>query len=40
MLYPFTKPVNWQYVKDYVNNYKAMPSGSFFNLRYTWLSKK
>ena len=40
MLYPFTKPVNWQYVKDYVNNYKAMPSGSFFNLRYTWLNKK
>lgn len=40
MLYPFTKPVNWQYVRDYVKNYKAMPSGSYFYLRYLWLDKK
>lgn len=39
MLYPFTKPVYWQYVKDYVKNYKATPSGSFSTLRYVWLDK-
>jgi peptide/nickel transport system substrate-binding protein len=39
MLYPFTKPVNWQYVKDYVKNYQAMPSGSYFHTRYLWLDK-
>ncbi len=35
MLYPFTKPVNWQFVKEGVTNYKPMPNGSFYNLRYT-----
>jgi peptide/nickel transport system substrate-binding protein len=40
MLYPFTKPVNWLFVKDYVENYNAMPSGSFSELRYTWLENK
>ena len=40
MLYPFTRPVNWQFVDDRVKNYEAMPSGSFFNLRYTWLDAK
>jgi peptide/nickel transport system substrate-binding protein len=40
MLFPFTKPVNWQFVKDYVKNYTAMPSGSYFSFRYLWLDKK
>jgi peptide/nickel transport system substrate-binding protein len=40
MLYPFTKPVNWQYVHDYVKNYQAMPSGSYLYLRYLWLDKQ
>jgi peptide/nickel transport system substrate-binding protein len=40
MLYPYTKPVNWLFVKDYVKNFEAMPSGSFSMLRYTWLDKK
>ena len=39
MLYPFTKPVNWQFIKDYVKNYKAMPSGSYQYLRTLWLDK-
>ena len=39
MLYPFTKPVNWQYVRDYVKNYQAMPSGTYFHLRRLWLDK-
>ena len=37
MLYPYTKPVNWQYVWDYVKNYKAMPSGTYDHVRYLWL---
>jgi peptide/nickel transport system substrate-binding protein len=40
MLFPYTKPVNWQFVKDYVKNYTAMPSGSYFFFRYLWLDKK
>lgn len=40
MLYPFTKPVNWQFIKDYVMNYTPQANGSFFNLRYTWLDKQ
>ena len=39
MIYPYTKPVNWQYVWDHVNNYKAMPSGTYLHLRYLWLDK-
>lgn len=39
MIYPYTKPVNWQYVKDYVKGYKATPNGSFSPLRYVWLQK-
>lgn len=39
MIYPFTKPVNWQYVKDYVKNYSATPNGSFSPLRYVYLEK-
>jgi len=40
MLYPFTKPANWQFVRDYVKNYEAMPSGAYSDLRYLWLDKK
>jgi hypothetical protein len=32
--------VNWQFVNSYVKNYKTMPSGSYYNLRYVWLDKK
>ena len=39
MLYPFTKPIYWQYIKSYVKNYSATPSGSFSPLRYTWMDK-
>ena len=39
MIYPYTKPVNWQYVWDHVKNYKAMPSGTYQHLRYLWLDK-
>ena len=39
MLYPYTKPVNWQYVWDHVKNYKAMPSGTYDHVRYLWLDK-
>ena len=39
MLYPYTKPVNWQYVWDHVKNYKAMPSGTYDHARYLWLDK-
>ena len=39
MIYPYTKPVNWQYVRDYVENYKAMPSGTYQYLRYLWLNR-
>ncbi len=37
MLYPYTKPVNWQYVRDYVNDYQSMPSGTYDHVRYLWL---
>ncbi len=40
MLYPYTKPVNWQYVWGHVKNYKAMPSGTYHYLRYLWLDKQ
>jgi peptide/nickel transport system substrate-binding protein len=40
MLYPFTKPVNWMFVKDDVENFYTMPSGSYWALRYTWLNRK
>ena len=40
MLYPFTKPVNWQFIKDYVKNYKAMPSGSYQYLRFDFPKRK
>lgn len=39
MIYPFTKPVNWQYVKNYLKNYEATPNGSFSPLRKAWLDK-
>lgn len=39
MIYPFTKPIYWQYVKDYVKGYEATPSGSFSSLRHVWLEK-
>ena len=39
MIYPYTKPVNWQYVWDHVKSYKAMPSGTYLHLRYLWLDK-
>ena len=39
MIYPYTKPVNWQYVWDHVKNYQAMPSGTYLHLRYLWLDK-
>ncbi len=39
MLYPFTKPTNWQFVRDYVKGYEAMPSGTYRDLRYLWLDK-
>ncbi|GAB5469332.1 MAG: ABC transporter substrate-binding protein [Rhodospirillales bacterium] len=37
MLYPFTKPANWQFVRDHVRGYQAMPSGAYRHLRYLWL---
>ena len=37
MIYPYTKPVNWQYVRERVKNYKSMPSGTYLHLRYLWL---
>ncbi|MEO1190898.1 MAG: ABC transporter substrate-binding protein [Pseudomonadota bacterium] len=40
MLYPFTKPANWQFVRDHVKNYEAMPSGAYNDLRYLWLDKQ
>lgn len=40
MLYPFTKPANWQFVRGAVKNYKAMPSGSYRHLRYLWLDEE
>jgi ABC-type transport system substrate-binding protein len=40
MLYPFTKPIYWQYVKDYVKGYTATANGSFSPLRKVWLDKK
>lgn len=39
MIYPYTKPIYWQYVKDYVKGYKATPNGSFSPLRYVYLQK-
>ncbi len=39
MLYPYTKPVNWQYVRDYVKGYVPAPNGSFASLRRVWLQK-
>ncbi len=39
MLFPFTKPIYWQYVKDYVKGYTATPNGSFAPLRYVWMEK-
>ena len=39
MLYPFTKPVNWQFIKDSVKNYTPQANGSFSNLRYTWMEE-
>lgn len=40
MIYPFTKPIYWQYVKDYVKGYTATANGSFSPLRKVWLDKK
>jgi peptide/nickel transport system substrate-binding protein len=40
MLYPFTKPIYWQYVKNYVKGYTATANGSFSPLRKVWLDKK
>jgi peptide/nickel transport system substrate-binding protein len=40
MLYPFTKPISWLFVRDNVKNFEATPTGSFSPLRYTWLDKK
>lgn len=39
MIYPFTKPVNWQYVKNYVKRYEATTNGSFSPLRYVYIEK-
>jgi peptide/nickel transport system substrate-binding protein len=39
MLYPFTKPVNWQYIKKYVKNYKPTANGSFSTIRYVYIEK-
>lgn len=39
MIYPWTRPVNWQFVRDYVMDYEAMPSGSFQFFRQVWLKK-
>ncbi|HEX2889272.1 ABC transporter substrate-binding protein [Vineibacter terrae] len=39
MLYPYTKPVSWQYVKDYVKNYKTTATGSFSPIRYVYIQK-
>lgn len=39
MLYPFTKPIYWQYVKDYVKGYEPTSNGSFSPLRKVWLEK-
>ncbi len=37
MLFPFTKPVNWQYTNKRLKNYEPTPSGSFSQLRYSWI---
>lgn len=39
MLYPFTKPVNWQFTNDKVKGYTPQANGSFYNLRYSWTEK-
>jgi peptide/nickel transport system substrate-binding protein len=39
ILYPWTKPVNWQFAQEYVKDYTVMPSGGFQYFREVWLDK-